>query len=88
MSPLEIAGTRAAEYVSAMRALRSAKVALLERMALFDREFNGHERVTRQHPLYEQLELFCYDQYVARDEARREAKNARKRMETACRRIS
>lgn len=80
MNSLEIVGLRAVEYTKALSALRSAKYDLLDRMALFDKTYNDHARVTRGNPMYEQLEVFCFDQFKAKDAARNAANNSKKRL--------
>lgn len=83
MSQLEIVGLRAIEYTVAMGVLRAAKYDLLDRMALFDKTYNDHARVTRDNPMYEQLEVFCFDQFKAKDIARNAVNNAKKRLVNA-----
>jgi hypothetical protein len=83
MSQLETVGLRAVEYTKALSALRTAKYALLDRMALFDKTYNDHARVTRDNPMYEQLEVFCFDQFKAKDVARSAVNNAKKRLVNA-----
>jgi hypothetical protein len=83
MSTLETVGLRAVEYTKALSALRSAKYDLLARMDLFDKTFNDHARVTRDNPMYEQLEVFCFDQFKAKDVARNAVNNAKKRLVNA-----
>lgn len=83
MNGLEIVGLRAVEYTKALSVLRTAKHDLLSRMALFDTTFNGGERVTREGAMYEQLEIFCFDQFRVKDKARNDANNAKRRLVTA-----
>ena len=83
MSQLEIVGLRAIEYTVAMGVLRAAKYDLLDRMALFDKTYNDHARVTRDNPMYEQLEVFCFDQFKTKDIARNAVNNAKKRLVNA-----
>lgn len=83
MSQLEIVGLRAIEYTKAISALRAAKYDLLDRMALFDKTYNDQARVTRENPMYEQLEVFCFDQFKAKDIARNAVNNAKKRLVNA-----
>lgn len=83
MSQLEVVGLRAIEYTVAMSALRAAKHDLLIRMSLFDKTYNDHARVTRNNPLYEQLEVFCFDQFKEKDAARNSANNAKRRLVNA-----
>jgi len=83
MSQLEIVGLRAIEYTKAISALRAAKYDLLDRMALFDKTYNDRARVTRDNPMYEQLEAFCFDQFKAKDIARNAVNNAKKRLVNA-----
>lgn len=83
MTSLEIVGQRAVEYTQALTVLRSAKYDLLSRMALFDKTFNDQARVTRNNPMYEQLEVFCFDQFKAKDLARSAVNNAKKRLVNA-----
>lgn len=83
MSQLEIIGLRAIEYTKALSSLRAAKNDLLSRMSLFDKTFNGYARVTRESPMYGQLEVFCFDQFKAKDAARNSANNAKRRLVNA-----
>ncbi len=83
MSTLEIVDLRAIEYTKALSVLRASKHGLLSRMALFDRTFNGRVRVTRESPMYEQLEVFCFDQFKVKDAARNSANNAKRRLVNA-----
>jgi hypothetical protein len=83
MSQLETVGLRAIEYTKALNFLRSAKYDLLDRMALFDKTHNDHARVTRDNPMYEQLEVFCFDQFKAKGIARNAVNNAKKRLVNA-----
>ncbi|RMP74174.1 hypothetical protein ALQ20_01288 [Pseudomonas syringae pv. atrofaciens] len=80
MSQLEIVGLRAIEYVTALNTLRKSKYALIERMALYDKGFNGGRRVTRENPLYENLEAFCFYEFREKYKARSEANNAKRRL--------